>query len=36
MQLLGGNGADRNDLTQQFSLICDELAELWRRSETAV
>jgi hypothetical protein len=35
MQQLGENGADRNHLTQQFTLIRDDLAGRWRRSETA-
>jgi hypothetical protein len=34
MPQLGENGTDRNDLTQQFTLIRDELAELCRRRET--
>ena len=35
MQQLGEGGADRADLTKQFSLARDELADLWRRCETA-
>lgn len=35
MQQLAACGADRDDLTEQFALIRDELAELWRRTEAA-
>ena len=35
MQQLAACGADRDDLTEQFAMIRDELAELWRRTETA-
>ena len=35
MQQLGECGADREDLTEQFGAIRDELSELWRRCETA-
>ncbi|OBJ01004.1 hypothetical protein [Mycobacterium sp. 1465703.0] len=35
MQQLAACGADRDDLTEQFGMIRDELAELWRRAEAA-
>jgi replicative DNA helicase len=35
MQQLAACGADRDDLTEQFAMIRDELAELWRRTEAA-
>lgn len=35
MQQLAACGADREDLTEQFAMIRDELAELWRRTEAA-
>ena len=35
MQQLAASTADRDDLTEQFALIRDELAELWRRTEAA-
>jgi replicative DNA helicase len=35
MEQLGECGADRADLTTQFTRIKDELADLWRRCETA-
>lgn len=35
MQQLAASGADRDDLTEQFAMIRDELAELWRRAEAA-
>lgn len=35
MQQLAACGADRDDLTEQFAMIRDELAELWRRAEAA-
>jgi hypothetical protein len=35
MQQLAGCGADRDDLTTQFAVIRDELADLWRRAEAA-
>lgn len=35
MQQLAICGADRDDLTEQFAMIRDELAELWRRTEAA-
>ena len=35
MQQLAVCGADRDDLTEQFAMIRDELAELWRRTEAA-
>lgn len=35
MQQLAACGADRDDLTEQFAKIRDELAELWRRAEAA-
>lgn len=35
MQQLAACGADRCTLTEQFTAIRDELAELWRRAEAA-
>jgi hypothetical protein len=35
IQQLGECGADRADLFEQFMLVRDELADLWRRAETA-
>jgi replicative DNA helicase len=35
MRQLAESGADRGELTAQFGAIRDELAELWRRAETA-
>ena len=35
MQQFGETGADRADLTNQFTAIRDELADLWRRAEAA-
>lgn len=35
MQQLAACGADRDDLTEQFAAIRDELAELWCRTEAA-
>ena len=35
MQDLAEAGADRDDLTTQFTAIRDELADLWKRAETA-
>jgi hypothetical protein len=35
MQQLASCGADREDLTAQFATIRDELADLWRRAESA-
>lgn len=35
MQQLGETATDRGDLTEQFTQIRDELAELWRRCEAA-
>ena len=35
MQELAASGADRDDLTRQFGLIHDQLADLWRRAEAA-
>jgi replicative DNA helicase len=35
MQQLGGCGAERELITEQFAAIRDELADLWRRAETA-
>jgi hypothetical protein len=35
MQELAACGADRDDLTEQFTKIRDELATLWRLAETA-
>jgi replicative DNA helicase len=35
MQQLASCGADRDDLTTQFAVIRDELAELWRRADAA-
>ena len=35
MQELAACGADRDDLTEQFTKIRDELAALWRLAETA-
>jgi replicative DNA helicase len=35
MQELAASGADRADLTEQFGVIRDELADLWRRAEAA-
>jgi len=35
MQQLGESHADRADLTERFTLIRDELAQLWRRCEIA-
>jgi hypothetical protein len=35
MQQLAACGADREDLTEQFAMIRDELAALWRRTEAA-
>ncbi len=35
MQQLAECGAERGDLTDQFAKIRDELADLWRRAETA-
>jgi replicative DNA helicase len=36
MQQLGDAELDRDELTQEFTAIRDELADLWRRAETAV
>jgi replicative DNA helicase len=33
MQQLGETASDRSDLTEQFSIIRDQLADLWRRAE---
>ena len=35
MQHLGGCGAERELITEQFAAIRDELADLWRRTEAA-
>lgn len=35
MQQLGGCGAERELITEQFAAIRDELADLWRRAEAA-
>jgi replicative DNA helicase len=35
MQQLGECGADRESITEQFAMIRDELADLWRRAEAA-
>ncbi|BBZ15353.1 hypothetical protein [Mycobacterium branderi] len=35
MQQLAQCGAERADLTEQFSIIRDDLAELWQRAEAA-
>ena len=35
MQQLAACGADRDDLTEQFAAIRDELTDLWRRAEAA-
>ena len=35
MQQLSACGADREELSAQFAAIRDELADLWRRAETA-
>jgi replicative DNA helicase len=35
MQQLGEADIDRNELTEQFGLIREELADLWRRGEAA-
>lgn len=35
MQQLGECGADRADLTEQFAVVREVLADLWRRAETA-
>jgi replicative DNA helicase len=35
MQQLAACGAERDDLTEQFAAIRDELADLWRRTEAA-
>jgi hypothetical protein len=35
MQQLGGCGAERELITDQFAAIRDELADLWRRTEAA-
>lgn len=35
MQQLAACGADRDDLTEQFTTIRDELAQLWCRTEAA-
>jgi replicative DNA helicase len=35
MQQLGETATDRGDLTEKFTLIRDELVELWRRCEAA-
>jgi len=35
MQQLAGSGADRDQLTAAFAAIRDELADLWRRTDTA-
>ena len=35
MQELAASGADRPDLTEQFGVIRDQLADLWRRAEAA-
>jgi replicative DNA helicase len=35
MQQLAASGADRPDLTEQFGVIRDQLADLWRRAEAA-
>jgi hypothetical protein len=35
MQQLAACGAERDDLTEQFAAIRDELADLWRRDEAA-
>jgi replicative DNA helicase len=35
MQQLAASGADRGELTHQLTAIRDELADLWRRAETA-
>jgi len=33
MQQLGETASDRAELTEQFSIIRDRLADLWRRAE---
>lgn len=35
MQELAASGADRADLTEQFGIIRDRLADLWRRCQAA-
>lgn len=35
MQQMADSGADRADLTDHFSTVRDDLAELWRRAEAA-
>jgi hypothetical protein len=35
MQQLGGCGAERELITEQFATIRDELVDLWRRTEAA-
>lgn len=35
MQQMADSGADRADLTDQFTTVRDDLAELWRRAESA-
>jgi hypothetical protein len=35
MQQLGEADVDRDELTEQFGLIREELADLWRRGEAA-
>ncbi len=35
MQQLAECGAERESITEQFGIIRDELADLWRRTEAA-